>query len=86
MKTGPASKLCVSRSWTTVSQSVSPWCPTLSPFFSKGVPVSQYVCAGMYRRELSISRWRSRTERETQMFFYRVWERLGQPGHWDTGE
>ena len=53
MKTGPASELCVSRSWTSVSQSVSQWCPTLNPFFSKGVPVSQYVCAGTYRRELS---------------------------------
>jgi hypothetical protein len=86
MKTGPASELCVSRSWASVSQSVSQWCPTLNPFFSKGVPVSQYVCAGTYRRELSISRWRSRAERETQMFFYEVWKRLGQPGHWDTGE
>ena len=68
MIAGPASKLCVSRSWTSVSQSVSQWCPTLSPFFSKGVPVSQYVCAGTYRRELSISRWRSRTERDANVF------------------
>lgn len=86
MKSGPSSEICVSRFWIACPSRCPSWCPTLSPIFSKGVPVSQYVCAGTYRRELSISRWRSRAERETQMFFYRVWKRLGQLGHWDAGE
>jgi len=86
MKSGPATELCVSMSWTAWPSRCPGWCPTINPFLSMGVPVSQYVRAGTYRRELSSLSGAQRSGRETHMLFYRFWKRPVHLGHRDTGE
>jgi len=86
MKSGLVTELSVSTSCAPWSSRCPGRCPTINPLLSMCVPVSQYVRAGTYRRELSSLSGALRWWRETHMLFYRCWKRLGQPGHRDTGE